>query len=199
MIVHLYFCLLVELTDILFILQYLKTKTNEVHDDLGGSVTDRIQFILQTNGTLRAMVSTRLAEKNANIVPDEFPLIRDIIFHYHNAYILHYVNLQQYLSRMLTNQNEQKPDYFISWFQFFLCESNPTWMNYQNMLREWTDCFVYKPNFFSRIIEQIDTLIEIWDKVAPQDRQRSHFFTEDMVSQCLGQGKNDHFSCTFSQ
>jgi hypothetical protein len=129
-------------------------------------------------------------EKNSCISPNEFPLIRDIIFHYYNEYILHGVNRQQYLSRMLIHQNEQKIEYLIAWFQFFLCESNPNWMNYQSLLGQWTECFVYKRDFFSRVIKQIDMLIGVWTKVAPEDRQRADFFIKHMVSQCFRQGKS---------
>ena len=174
--------LLVELTDILYVLTYLKTPDDQ-------PTTKRIHFILETNKSLRTLVNKRLTEKNSEIIPDEFPLIRDILFNYHNGYILHGIDQQQYLSRMLTHQNKTNLDYLLAWFQCFLCDSNPHWMNYQSLLGQWTECFVYKQDSFSRMIEQIDMLIEIWTRVAPQDQQRVDFFIEHMVSQCFRQGK----------
>lgn len=172
----------VELTEILFILKYLKSP-----DGINESVSERIHFIFETNPRLRTTVYNYLTEKNSSISPDEYPLIRDILFRYYNEFLLHNINCQQYLSRMLTYLNEQTIDYLILWFKHFLCESNPKWMNYQNLLRQWTDCLFSKQHFFSQTIKQMDVLIDMWNNAALEDHQRSHFFIEHMASRCFHQ------------
>ena len=177
--------------DVFFILKHLKDETNEARDENNEFVTKRIGLILQTNTSLRHVVTTCLTEKNPRIIPDEFPLIRDIIFRYYNEFILYQINWEQYLIRMLTHQKKQNIEYFMVWFQHFLCQPNPSWIKYQVLLREWTNALFYKQDSFPKVIKQIDMLTEIWTKVAPEDRQRSDFFILHMASQCFRQG-NDH-------
>jgi hypothetical protein len=165
-------------------------------DDKNEAATKRIQFIFEINDTIRNTIGKCLNDKNFNISLEEFHFIREIIFRSYNQYILHNIDRQQYLLRMLSRRDDQTIDYFINWFQYFLCESNPDWMNYQILLNQWTECFVYNQDFFSKIIKQMDMLIERWTNVAPKDSQRSNFFIKHMVGQCFRQGRNH---CSFTR
>ncbi|CAF3944692.1 unnamed protein product, partial [Rotaria sordida] len=126
-----------------------------------------------------------------NRFPNEFPFMCDIIFRSYNSYILHDIDRQQYLSRMLSRRDDRTMEYFITWFQYFLCDLNPDWVNYQSLLNLWTECFIYNQDMFSNIIKQIDMLIDSWTKVASQDHQRSNFFLTHMVTQCFRQVSPD--------
>jgi hypothetical protein len=131
-----------------------------------------------------------LNEKNYHISLDEFPFICEIIFRSYNQYILHNIDRQQYLSRMLNRRDGQTLEYFTIWFQNFLCEPNSDWIDYQILLNQWTQCFVGNQDIFSKIIKQMDTLIERWKNAASKDSQRSNFFIKHMVGQCFRQGRN---------
>jgi hypothetical protein len=168
----------------------MKTPSNEMKNDTNEAATKRIQFIFETNDTIRNTIGKCLNEKNYHISMEEFSFIREIIFRSYNQYILHNIDRQQYLSRMLSRRDDQTIDHFIIWFQYFLCESNPDWMNYQILLSQWTECIVYNQDLFSNIIKQMDMLIELWTKVAPKDSQRSTCFIKHIVGQCFRQGRN---------
>ncbi|CAF3907546.1 unnamed protein product, partial [Rotaria sp. Silwood2] len=177
----------IKLADIVFVLNYMKNETNEVHDNITLAAIQRVKFIIETNSSIRDTIRKHLDERNYHISLDEFTFIRDIIFRSYNPYVLHDIDRQQYLSRMLSRRDDRQMEYFMAWFQYFLCDSNPDWMNYQSLLNLWTECFVYKQDLFSNIIKQIDVLIDSWTKVAPQDLQRSNFFLTHMVTQCFRQ------------
>lgn len=179
-----------KLADIRFILKYMKTDTKEVSSDINEAVTKRVQFIFETNGTVGEKIKRCLNENNYHISSDEFSLIRDIIFRFYNPILLYGIDRQEYLSRMLSRRDDRKTDYFIVWFQYFLCEVNADWMDYQTLLHQWTECFIQKQELFSNIIKKIDMLIEHWKKAAPNDNKRSTFFVTHMVTQCFRQGRN---------
>lgn len=174
----------IRFPDIQFILNYMKRPSND-----NEIATKQIQFILETNNTLRSAVGRYLNEKNYHIHLDEFPIIRDILFRSYNEFILHDINRQQYLSRMLSRRDNQTAEHFIVWFQFFLCKPNSDWVDYQILLDQWTECFFDKQDLFSNIIKQTDMLIEIWTNAAPNNTERVTFFIKHMVAQCLRQSK----------
>jgi hypothetical protein len=158
-------------------------------DDNNKVVTKRIQFIFETNDTIRNTIGKYLNEKNYRISLEEFSSIREIIFRSYNQYILHNIDRQQYLSRILIRRDDQKLEFFLAWFRYFLCESNPDWMNYRSLIIQWTECFFYNQDLFPQIIKQMDTLIERWTTVAQKDHKRSTFFITHMVGQCFRKSK----------
>jgi hypothetical protein len=169
----------------------MKTQTTEALDNITEATIQKVKFMLETNITIWDMIKRHLNDKNYHISLDEFPVIRDILFHYYNPYSLYEIDRQQYLSRMLSRRDDRTMDYFIVWFKYFLCESNPDWMNYQDLVNLWTECFFQNEELFSQIIKQIDMLIELWTKVAPDNHQRLTFFVTHMVTQCFRQGMNN--------
>ncbi len=169
----------------------MKTQKNETLDNGSEAAIRQVKFIFETNGTMWDTIRRHLNEKNYHISLNELPVIRDILFHYYDQYFLYDIDRQIYLSRMLSRRDDRTIEYFIVWFQYFLCESNPDWMNYQDLVIQWTECFFQNPDLFSQIIKQIDTLIELWTKVAPDNHQRSAFFVAHMVTQCFRQGMNN--------
>jgi hypothetical protein len=177
----------------------MKVKTNEADNDINEAATRRVKFIFETNNSMHDTIGERLNEKNFHIALDEFPYIREIIFHSYHPYFLFNIDRQQYLSRMLSRRDDQTTDYFITWFICFLCESNPDWMNYQDLLSQWTECFIQNSDLFSKIIKKFDILIELWTKVAPDNQQRSTFFVTHMVTQCFRQGMNINLNMTNSR
>ncbi|CAF4612278.1 unnamed protein product [Rotaria sp. Silwood2] len=180
-----------ELADIVFVLNYMKTQTNEIHDGTTTAVIKLVISIFEKNDLLWDTIIRILNEKNYHISSDEFPLIQNIIFHSYNPYFLHGINLQEYLKRMLSRRDDRTIDYFIEWFRYFLCDSIPDWLDSQSLLNDWTECFVSKKDLFLKIIEKIDALIGLWTDAAPQNNQRSLFFLKHMVAQCFRQGKHD--------
>ncbi|CAF1340065.1 unnamed protein product [Adineta steineri] len=181
-----------ELDSIVYLLKFMATQTTKAVDDINEAATKRVKFVFETSNAVRKTVENYLNERNVHITLDEFPLIRDIIFRYHSSYILHNIACQQYLGRMLHRRDNQTANYFIIWFQQFLCESNPDWMNYETLLIQWTQCFVHNQDLFSTIIQQIDTLIELWTKVAPNDHKRTTLFVTHMITECFRQGKEQN-------
>lgn len=178
----------VKFTDIQFVLNYMKKPLNE-----NETATKQIQFILETNDAVRNAIGEYLNGINYHISLDEFPFIREILFRSYNQYILHNINRQQYLSRMLSRRDNQTDESFIVWFQYFLCEPDSDWVNYQILLGQWTECFVHNQDLFSKIIKQMDMLIARWANVAPQNAERSAIFIKHMVEQCLRQSRNQRF------
>ncbi len=181
-----------EFADIAFILKYLKSEKNGSHNDTTIAATRWIQTILESNKTLRTTIENYLQSKNHHILLNDFRIVRDIIFRYHNSYILHNINRQQFLSHTLSRRDDRTVDYYVNWFACFLCESHPTWMNYKELLQQWTQCFVHDSDMFKKIITQIDMLIDLWAKVAMDDKEHLSFFIKYMVTQCFQQGKNKY-------
>ncbi|CAF3297892.1 unnamed protein product [Rotaria sp. Silwood2] len=170
----------ITLFDIAFILTYLKQQTDNKSIQL-------IQSVFQTNNTLRSKIESDLNRRNYNISTNEFPLIRDIMIRSYNSFLLHNINRQQYLLRTLNRRNDRTSDYFLSWFECFLCEIDEDWINYQELTRQWTECFVTNKKMLSEVMEKVDSLIDLWTKVAPNNNQRSNFFVTHMVAQCFRQ------------
>ncbi|UJR16715.1 hypothetical protein I4U23_003615, partial [Adineta vaga] len=188
-----------ELTDILFLLNYMNSPTKEDNNDSNGGSNKTIKFVLETNRTLQNTFKNYLNEINHHISLDEFPLVRDIIFRSYNSYLLYDFDRQQYLSRMLARRNNQTVDYFIGWFKYFLCESNAEWIDYQKLTHQWTECFVHNEILLLQILQQIDMLIELWIKTVPNDRHRSEFFIAHMVTQCFRQDQLRPYSYNLKQ
>jgi hypothetical protein len=180
---------LVEFADIVFILKYLKNLTNENHDEVTAAATRRIQAVFEANHKLQHKIREYLNMKNHHASINDFPFIRDIIFRYYNPYLLHNIDCLRFLSQTLSRREDRTTEYFIVWFQSFLCESQPDWLNYQELLNQWTECFVHEREMFPKIIGQADMLIELWTKVAPDNEKRSSLFVTHMVTQCFRQGK----------
>ncbi|CAF5025267.1 unnamed protein product, partial [Rotaria sp. Silwood1] len=126
-----------------------------------------------------------LNEKNFHISIDEIPSIYAIIFRYFNPFLLPHIDRQQYILRTISRREDRTTDYFIEWFKHFLCQSNPDWMHYDELLYHWTECFVHNTYLFDDIIKQTDKLIELWTKVEPANDQRSGFFVEHIVKECF--------------
>ncbi|CAF3763739.1 unnamed protein product, partial [Rotaria sp. Silwood1] len=173
----------INLSDIACILTYLKQQTDDKSIQL-------IQSIFQTNDTLRNKIEPYLNGRNYNISVYEFSLIRDIFFHSYHSYLLLNINRQTYLFRTLFRRNDRATDYFLCWFEYFLCETDDNWIDYQALTRQWTECFISDQKIFSEIMEKVDSLIDLWIKVAPNKDQRSNFFVTHMVTQCFRQAHN---------
>ncbi|CAF1677650.1 unnamed protein product, partial [Adineta ricciae] len=178
----------INLEDILFVLKFFNTESDKVADDLNEKAIQKIKFIFETNFSLRSTFGTYLNERNHHITVDEFPLIRDIILRYYNEYVLHDINRSQYLLRTLACRKDRTIDYFINWFKFFLCESNPNWLRYEEIVQQWTDCFAHQPERFAEVIKQIDILMKLWAQVSPENVQRSNFLATHMVGECFRYG-----------
>jgi hypothetical protein len=114
----------------------MKTQPNETYDDINKAAVQRVKTFFEKNDLVWTTIAKHLNEKNYHIVLDDFPLIRDIIFRSYSPYFLYGIDPQQYLSRMLSRRDDQTMNYFIVWFQFFLCESYPDWMNYQSLVNQ---------------------------------------------------------------
>ena len=107
----------------------------------------------------------------------------------YNSFLLHNISRQQYISRTLSRRNDRTRDYFLAWFECFLCETDEQWINYEELTRQWTKCFVSDQKIFSEIIEKFDLLIDLWTKTAPNNNQRLNFFVTHMDAQCFRQDK----------
>ena len=164
-------------------------ETNEAADDIKVAATRKVRFILEINGTMRNCFGSCLKEKNHRITFDELSLTRDIIFRFYNEFLLHDIDRQQFLCHTIPCQNDQTMNYFVEWFKCFLCDSNPDWMCYIELLNRWTNCFVRNNKLFRGIINQIDELIELWERVETDNNKRSTYFVKHMVYQCFQAGK----------
>ncbi|CAF1035564.1 unnamed protein product [Rotaria sordida] len=176
----------INLSDITCILTYLKQQTDDKSIQL-------IQSIFQTNDTLRNKIEPYLYGRNYNISLCEFSLIRDILFRSYHSYLLHNIDRQNYLFRTLFRRNDRATDYFLCWFEYFLCETDDNWIDYQVLTRQWTECFISDQKIFPEIMEKVDSLIDLWIKVAPNKDQRSNFFVTHMVIQCFRQAFQNQY------
>ena len=142
-----------------------------------------------------------LNEQNHHIMPDQYGMIRDILFRYYNPYILHDINPQEYLLRTLCRREGTKASSLIDWFKCFLCEPCPDTILYRELLTRWTNCFFDQQQLFQEIISQIDTLMELWTQAVPTDEARSAIFAAHMAAQCFRQSKyaSDLLSLTLLQ
>lgn len=183
--------ILVVLSSILFILNFMKMTANEVQDNKNEVVVQKIKFILETNSVMRNTLGSHMNARNHHIAENEFPIVRDIIFRCYNPYVLHDIDRQQYLLRTLSRRDNRTIDYFTAWFKNFLCESNPDWMNYEALLQRWTSCFAHDENLLTAIIKQVDRLYEQWSGAALADYQRSVFFATHMATLCFGHGTSN--------
>lgn len=169
------------MTSIAYILNYLQEKSSDE------SVLF-VQSIFRTNDTLRMKIQTYLEGRNAYIPVEEFDHVRDILIRSYDSFLLHNVHRYQYISNMLKRRGQFTCQYLYRWFECFLCETDEVWINYEELTRQWTQCFVHDKNIFPEIIEKIDSLVELWTKAAPNNEQRLTFFLNHMVAQCLQQG-----------
>lgn len=174
----------VNLPNIAFILTYLKEHTSDKSDQL-------IQSILQTNDTLRNKIEAYLNRKANNLTILEFPFVHNILFRSYHAYLLHNINRQQFLSRTLIHRKDHTSDYFTTWFECFLCQTTEDWLNYKELTRQWTECFIRNRKLISEIMEKIDLLIDLWIKAEPNNTDRLNFFVTHMVTQCFQHGKKE--------
>ncbi|CAF1188657.1 unnamed protein product [Rotaria sp. Silwood1] len=179
----------IQLHDIIFILNLGKTEINETNNRVRESATQKIQLICESNLKMKQSFEVYLNEKNFHISIDEIPSIYAIIFRYFNPFLLPHIDRQQYILRTISRREDRTTDYFIEWFKHFLCQSNPDWMHYDELLYHWTECFVHNTYLFNDIIKQIDKLIELWTKVELANDQRSGFFVEHIVKECFRHGK----------
>ncbi|CAF4755183.1 unnamed protein product, partial [Rotaria socialis] len=170
------------LPDVAWILTYLKQQTNS-------KSTQIIQRIFQKSDSLQISIEQYLDSRSYSITSHEFPLVRDILIRSYNSELMHNINRPEYLLRMLTYRKEHKTDHFIEWFKCFLCETDENWIRYQNLVYHWTNCFVKDQIALFEIMKEVDSLIDLWIKVAPNNNQRSDFFVAHMVTQCFSQGK----------
>ncbi|CAF1283625.1 unnamed protein product, partial [Rotaria magnacalcarata] len=165
------------LPDVAWILTYLKPQTNN-------KSTQIIQRIFQKSDSLQISIEQYLDSRSYSITSNEFPLVRDILIRSYNSKLMHNINRPEYLLRMLTYRKEHKIDHFIEWFKCFLCETDENWIKYQDLVCHWTNCFVKDQIALFEIMKQVDSLIDLWIKVAPNNNQRSDFFVTHMVTQC---------------
>ncbi|CAM4953944.1 unnamed protein product, partial [Rotaria socialis] len=168
------------LPDVAWILTYLKRQTNS-------KSTQIIQRIFQKSDPLQISIEQYLDSRRYSITSHEFPLVRDILIRSYNSELMHNINRQEYLLRMLTYRKEHKTDHFIEWFKCFLCETDENWIRYQDLVYHWTNCFVKDQIALFEIMKEVDLLIDLWIKVAPNNNQRSDFFVAHMVTQCFSQ------------
>ncbi|CAM4864589.1 unnamed protein product [Rotaria socialis] len=168
------------LPDVAWILTYLKQQTNS-------NSTQIIQRIFQKSDFLQISIEKYLDSRSYSITSHEFPLVRDILIRSYNSELMHNINRPEYLLRMLTYRKEHKTDHFIEWFKCFLCETDENWIRYQDLVYHWTNCFVKDQIALFEIMKEVDLLIDLWIKVAPNNNQRSDFFVAHMVTQCFSQ------------
>jgi hypothetical protein len=62
-------------------------------------------------------------------------------------------------------------------------------MNYEELLCQWTECFVRDRDIFSQIIRQIDMLIQRSTEAVQDNHERVTDFVKHMVTKCFQQGK----------
>ncbi|CAF4618689.1 unnamed protein product [Rotaria sp. Silwood2] len=172
----------ITLFDIGFILNYVKEKTDDKSMQL-------IQSIFQTNNTLQSKIKLELSRRNYNISSNEFSLIHDIIIHLYNSYLLYNINRLQYLTRILNSRYDRTSSYFLAWFKYFLCGTDEDWLIYKELTRQWTECFANDQKILYEILENIDSLIDLWTKASLNNNQESNFFVTYMVAQCFRQAK----------
>ena len=172
---------LVDLSDILFLLKYLKKENNEIHNEC-------VRRIIESNTALRHTIVNYLNSINSHLLSNEFPVICDIIFQYYNPYVLSRVNRQQFVSRTLSRRNDRTADYFIDWFSYFLAESHVDWMIYKKeLLQQWTECVTHDRTLFKEVIRKTNMLIDLWAIGAPNNKEYLTFFVKHMVNQCFQQ------------
>ena len=179
--------ILVELQDIVSVLALMKRETNKTS-------IQRLQDIFRKMSTLWEMVSEHLNERKHQIDVNEFALIQQIFFRYYNPFYFYTRNPQEYLLDMLSRADNPNIDYLTSWFNHFLCDSRPNWIDYRALLQQWTHCFRHDRSISSKILQQIDMFIDQWINVVPEDVQHTNYFVEHMVNQCFQQSKRDRIS-----
>lgn len=150
--------------------------------------TEKIAFILETNGTLRDTFIKYLNEKSSHIRSSEFPDVHEIIFNSYNSSLLYGIDRQQYILRMLDCRSDRTVEYFTAWFQYFLCDLNSLRINHSDLLKRWTDSFVRDFDLLSEVIKQVDHLAAYLTESAPEDPERSGSFLQHMVTQCFREG-----------
>jgi hypothetical protein len=180
---------LVEFADIAFVLNYIKIQTNEPSDNMNAATTRRIQLVFEKNNLLWNKITKYLTGKNGHVSMNDFSHIRDIIFRSFNAYVLYNIDRQSFLSLTLIHRDGRTSDYLTLWFTHFLGESHQNWMNYGELLCQWTECFVRDRQIFSQIIRQIDMFIERWTEAVQDNHERVTYFVKHMVTECFRQGK----------
>lgn len=185
------FLVSVNLHDIVKLLQYLNQQPLATDDDI--EHIRLIHSIIESSDELHRKIMKCL--QNLKLTTDHLKLLKDLFLHY-NAFLLRDLDKTTYLMNNLHGHEKRSCDFYISWFECFLCEEDYVQTereshNFQLLLKEWSKKFYEDRDLLEKITLKLDLLSEKLSAVIkPETRdQRLNYFCKHMIDIFFQQSK----------